>query len=138
MVAPTTSYPASTSKAAATDESTPPDIATRTRSLTAPPPPKAKRGTRNAEQSARSSRCEAGSCEGTRPCCSAFRIPRSTFRSSVQDRSQCPDLFDNLGERADNRLHVLRRVLLAEREPQGGDAVDDRFNGVSIPHDQCP
>src|SRR2546430_16429805 len=31
-----TSYPASTSNAAATDESTPPDIATRTRSLTAP------------------------------------------------------------------------------------------------------
>src|SRR5438445_188311 len=33
-----TSYPASTSNAAATDESTPPDIATRTRSLTAPLP----------------------------------------------------------------------------------------------------
>src|SRR6266566_695640 len=38
MVAPMTSYPASTSNAAATDESTPPDIATRTRSLTAPLP----------------------------------------------------------------------------------------------------
>src|SRR5438552_11283149 len=36
IVAPMTSYPASTSNAAATDESTPPDIATRTRSLTAP------------------------------------------------------------------------------------------------------
>src|SRR5947199_9368982 len=34
-----TSYPASTSNAAATELSTPPDIATRTRSLTAPPPP---------------------------------------------------------------------------------------------------
>src|SRR5687767_145428 len=32
MVAPTTSYPRSTRIAAATDESTPPDIATRTRS----------------------------------------------------------------------------------------------------------
>src|SRR5436190_7205101 len=31
MVAPTTSYPCSTSSAAATDESTPPDIATSTR-----------------------------------------------------------------------------------------------------------
>src|SRR5687768_16706087 len=33
MVAPTTSYPRSTNMAAATEESTPPDIATRTRSF---------------------------------------------------------------------------------------------------------
>src|SRR5437870_9456127 len=38
-----TSYPASTSNAAATELSTPPDIATRTRSLTAPHPPTSSR-----------------------------------------------------------------------------------------------
>src|SRR5213076_3007977 len=122
MVAPTTSYPASTSKAAATDESTPPDIATRTRSLTAPPRPNAERGTRNAEQSARSSRCVPGCCERTSSCCSAFRVPRSAFRSSVQHRGQLPDLVDNLRQGSDERVHVLRRVLPAEREAQRRDA----------------
>src|SRR2546427_1937629 len=43
MVAPTTSYPASTKSAAATDESTPPDIATSTRSATGSPHPVARR-----------------------------------------------------------------------------------------------
>src|SRR3989449_8691707 len=42
MVAPTTSYPASTKSAAATDESTPPDIATSTRPATGAPHPVAR------------------------------------------------------------------------------------------------
>src|SRR5207237_6134112 len=122
MVAPTTSYPASTSDAAATDESTPPDMATRTRSLTAPPRWNAERGARNAEQSARSSRGVAGSCERTRSSCSAYRLPRSALRSPVQHRGEGPHLLHDLRQGDDQRLHVLRRVLLAQREPQRRDA----------------
>src|SRR5207249_3542899 len=80
-----TSYPASTSNAAATELSTPPDIATRTRSLTAPHPP-----------------------------------PSS--RSSMQHGGQGPTLFDDLRERSNHRVHVLRGVVLAEGEPQRRDA----------------
>src|SRR5207245_5260516 len=43
MVAPTTTYHATTNRAAATDESTPPDIATSTRSATGSPHPVARR-----------------------------------------------------------------------------------------------
>src|SRR2546427_6226145 len=80
-----TSYPASTSNAAATELSTPPDIATRTRSLTAPHPP-------------------------------------TSSRSSMQHGGQGPNLFDDLRERSNHRVHVLRGVVLAEREPQRRDA----------------
>src|SRR5213082_2243543 len=107
MVAPTTSYPACTSKAAATDESTPPDMATSTRSLTTPP-------RRNAEHGARSSRCVPGSRERTSSCCSAFRVPRSALQSSVQHRRQVPDLLHDFRQGSDERLHVFRRILLAE------------------------
>src|SRR6266540_6022950 len=110
MVAPTTSYPSSTRIAAATELSTPPDMATRTRSATTPPRPIADCGFRIADWK-RDRR---------------IRNPQSAIRncsiSSVQDRGQRPDLFDNLRERTHHRLHVLRRVLLAEREPQRRDA----------------
>src|SRR5205823_2996731 len=121
MVAPTTSYPASTSNAAATDESTPPDMATRTRSLTAPPRWNAERGARNAEQSARSSRGVVGTCERTSSCCSAFRVPPSALQSPVQHRGQLPHLLHDLRQGSDERVHVLRRILLAEREAQRRD-----------------
>src|SRR5438094_721777 len=119
MVAPTTSYPASTSKAAATDESTPPDIATRTRSATTSPSPNAEFGMRNAEYKGR---VESRNETRTAIPHSALRTPHSALASPVQDGGQLPDLLDNLWQGPDDRLHVLRRVLLAEREPQGGDA----------------
>src|SRR5205085_10012406 len=101
MVAATTSYPASTSSAAATDESTPPDIATRTRSLTAPPRPNAERGTRKAEQY-KNARCpRQATLLDDRSLCSAFRVPRSALRSSMQDRGERSHLLDNPGERRD-------------------------------------
>src|SRR2546422_10057095 len=77
--------PASTSNAAATELSPPPDIATRTRSLTAPHPP-------------------------------------TSSRSSMQHRRQRPHLLHDLRQRTDYRVHVLRGVVLAEREPQRRDA----------------
>src|SRR2546422_2072241 len=40
----------------------------------------------------------------------------------MQYRGQGSNLFDNLGQRTDHRLHVLRGVLLAEGEPQRRDA----------------
>src|SRR5690348_6347665 len=122
MVAPTTSYPASTNRAAATDESTPPDIATRTRSLTVPPRPKSERGTRSAEQPTRVRSPEPATQLDDRSFCSAFRVPRSSLRSSVQDGGQGPDLLDNLRQSSDDSINVLQRVLLAEREPQRRDA----------------
>src|SRR2546423_7504064 len=122
MVAPTTSYPASTSNAAATDESTPPDIATSTRSLTAPPRPNAERGTRSAEQQERVGSPVPATQPDDRAVCSAFRVPRSALQSSVQHRGQVPDLLHDLRQGDDQRLHVLRRVLLAQREPQRRDA----------------
>src|SRR3989475_9594288 len=117
MVAATTSYPSSTSKAAATDESTPPDMATSTRSATTSPSPNAECGMRNAEY--------MGSVESRNETRTA--IPHSAFRtphlwSPVQHRAQRPHLLDNLGERRDRRIHILQRVLLAEREPQRRDA----------------
>src|SRR6266699_6297282 len=122
MVAATTSYPSSTRIAAATELSTPPDMATSTRSLTAPPRRNAERGTRSAEQRERVRSPEPATQRGERAVCSAFRIPRSAFRSSMQDGGQSPDLLDDLRQGGDDRLHVLRRVLLAEREPQRRDA----------------
>src|SRR6266550_8418795 len=107
MVAATTSYPRSTSSAAATELSTPPDMATRTRSLTAPPRPNAERGTRNAKHGARSSSCVAGSYERTTSGRSAFRVPRSALHSPVQHRRERPHLLDNPGEHRDQRLHVF-------------------------------
>src|SRR6266513_5941146 len=115
MVAATTSYPRSTSSAAATELSTPPDMATRTRSFTVPPHPSAEWGMRNAEYKGR---VEARNETRAAIPHSALRTPHSGFGSSVQDRGQCPDLVDNLGERADDRLYVFQRVVLAEREPQ--------------------
>src|SRR5256885_16517150 len=114
MVAPTTSSPASTSKAAATEESTPPDIATSTRSLTRPPHPGAECGVRNAEY-----QCE-GRTGNDLPL--KFRTPHSAFRtfyaSSMQDRGQSPDLLDDLRQGSGERVHGLRRLLLAERQAQ--------------------
>src|SRR5437016_11999247 len=122
MVAPTTSYPAATSKAAATDESTPPDMATRTRSLTAPPRPNAERGTRSAERQERVRLPVPATQPDDRPVCSAFRVPRSALQSPVQHRGQLPDLVDDLRQGSDERVHVLRRVLPAEREAQRRNA----------------
>src|SRR6266480_5325574 len=71
MVAATTSYPRSTSSAAATELSTPPDMATRTRSFTVPPHPSAECGMRNAEYKGRvESRNETRAA-----------IPHSAFRT---------------------------------------------------------
>src|SRR5216683_1409990 len=98
-----TSYPASTSRAAATELSTPPDIATSTRPFTAPHS-NAECGTRNAEQDSPP----------------LFRVPTSEFhvrrRSSVQHRAQGPHLFDDLRQRRDRGVHVLRAIVLPERE----------------------
>src|SRR5204863_7741677 len=110
MVAPTTSYPASTSKAAATDESTPPDIATRTRSLTAPPRPIADWRLRIADLNSHP------------PIRNPQSAIRNRFGSPVQHRRQRAHLLDDLRQGSDERLHVLRRILLAEREPQRRDA----------------
>src|SRR5256886_6086970 len=110
MVAATTSSPASTSKAAATDESTPPDMATRTRSFTAPPRPIADWRLRIADLTSHP------------PIRNPQSAIRNRFGSPVQHGGQRSHLLDNLGERCDRRLHVLRRVLLAEREPQRRDA----------------
>src|SRR6266568_8485818 len=122
MVAPTTSYPASTSKAAATDESTPPDMATRTRSLTRPPHPGAECGVRNAELTGRVRSPQSVSALYARAFDSALRTPHSALESPVQHRGQLSDLLHDLRQRPDHRLHVLRRVLLAEREAQRRDA----------------
>src|SRR5919108_3822305 len=122
MVAPTTSYPASTRSAAATDESTPPDMATSTRAFTVPPTPNAERGSRNAEQSETVRSRKLATRRDPRAVCSAFRVPRSDLASPVQHRAQLPDLFDDLRQRPDHRLHVLQRVLLAEGEAQRRDA----------------
>src|SRR3989442_4168257 len=107
MVAPTTSYPSSTRIAAATELSTPPDMATRTRCATTSPSPNAEFGMRNAEYKGRvESRNETRTA-----------IPHSAFVSPMQDGGQSPDLLDNLRQGTDERLHVLQPVLLAEREP---------------------
>src|SRR5207302_9222849 len=98
MVAPTTSYPASTSKAAATDESTPPDIATRTRSLTAPPRPIADWRLRIADLTSHP------------PIRNPQSAIRNRFGSPVQHRGQLPDPLDNLRQGSDERAHGLRRV----------------------------
>src|SRR6266513_4882096 len=109
MVAPMTSYPASTRSAAATDESTPPDIATRTRSLTAPPRPIADWRLRIADLTSHP----------------PIRNPQSAIRNSygspVQHGRQRSHLLDNPGEHRHRRLHVLRRIVLAEREAQRRD-----------------
>src|SRR2546429_2630037 len=118
MVAPMTSYPASTSNAAATDESTPPDIATRTRSLTAPLHSNAERGTWNAEQTSPALGLVASVRDRTFPFCSAFRLPRSALTSSVQHRGQLPDLVHDLRQCTDDGIHVLSRAVLPERKPQ--------------------
>src|SRR5438093_13192904 len=118
MVAPTTAYPASTSKAAATDESTPPDIATRTRSFTVPPPVRnAECGMRNAELMGKVRSRKPATEHDARALHSAFRTPHSALESPMQDGGQLPDLLYGLWEGTDHGLHVLRRVLLAEREP---------------------
>src|SRR5438093_9887950 len=125
MVAPTTSYPASTRIAAATDESTPPDIATRTRSATTSPSPNAEFGIRNAEYKGRvESRNETRTAiphsafRTPHLVHSAFRTSHSALESPVQHGGQRSHLLDNPGEHRDHRLHVLRRILSAEREPQ--------------------
>src|SRR5437762_2938946 len=106
MVAPMTSYPASTSNPAATELSTPPDMATSTRSLTAPLPPIADWGFRIADWK-----------HGLR-----IRNPQSPIRncspSPVQHRGQLPNLLNDLRQGADERLHVLRRAVPPQREPQ--------------------
>src|SRR5437867_2788839 len=107
MVAPTTSYPASTSKAAATDESTPPDIATRTRSLTKPLHPGGECGMRNAESTRQVRHSRPTTRLDARALHSAFRTPHSAFESPVQDGGQLPDLLHDLREGTDERLHVL-------------------------------
>src|SRR2546426_984714 len=119
MVAPTTSYPCSTRSAAATEESTPPDIATRTRCATTSPSPNAEFGMRNAEYKGR---VESRNETRTAIPHSAFRTPHSAFVSPVQDGGQSPDLLDDLRQGTDDRLDVVQRVLLAEREPQRRDA----------------
>src|SRR5216117_2110103 len=116
MVGPTTSYPASTSKAAATDESTPPDIATRTRSFTVPPHPSAECGMRNAELMGKVRSRKPATEHDARALRSAFRTPHSALESPMQDGGQLPDLLDNLWQGPDDRVDVLRCVLLAERE----------------------
>src|SRR6266496_117445 len=102
MVAPTTSYSASTSNAAATDESTPPDIAMRTRSLT-PRLPSAECGVRSAEFQGKVARRTTLTL--------ILRIPNSALRtcrrSSVQKRAQCPHLLDNLRQGSNERIDVL-------------------------------
>src|ERR1051326_6003294 len=120
MVAPTTSYPASTSKAAATDESTPPDMATRTRSLTKPPHPSAECGMRNAESSGRVRVPRLATGHDARALYSAFRTPHSALTSPMQHGGQLSDLLDNLRQGSNDRLHVLRRVLPAERNARPG------------------
>src|SRR2546425_12349563 len=106
MVAPTTSYPSSTRIAAATELSTPPDIATRTRSLPAPPRPIADWRLRIADLNSHP----------------PIRNPQSAihnrFGSPVQHRRQRAHLLDDLRQGSDERVHVLRRILLAEREPR--------------------
>src|SRR5437773_4535736 len=119
IVAPTTSYPASTSSAAATDESTPPDIATSTRSLIAPLPPNAERGTRNAGQTALALGFFFASLpDGTFPFCSAFRLPRSALTSPVQYSREGAYLLDDPREHRDHRVHVFHGAVPPEREPQ--------------------
>src|SRR6266403_528465 len=122
MVAPTTSYPSSTRIAAATELSTPPDMATRTRSFTVPPPPSAECGMRNAESRGQVRYSRPTTRRDARAAYSAFRTPHSALASSVQDGGQSPDLLHNLRQGGDERVHVFQRVLLAEREPQRRDA----------------
>src|SRR6266550_5678518 len=111
MVAPTTSYPASTSRAAATDESTPPDMATSTRSLTTPLPAR-----RTGGRIRRRSRTLSDRPPPHRP------PPHLTAASPVEHRAQGSHLLHNLGEHRDRRVHVLGTSVVAERESQGGDA----------------
>src|SRR2546430_8273107 len=118
MVAATTSYPPSTSSAAATELSTPPDMATRTRSLTRPPHPGAECGVRNAELTGRVRSPPPVSALYARAFDSALRTPRSALESPMQDGGQVPDLLHDLRQGSDERLHVFRRVVLAEGEPQ--------------------
>src|SRR6267143_1339583 len=102
-----TSYPACTSRAAATELSTPPDIATSTRPFTAPPP---------------IADCGFGIADSNSP--PPIRNPHSAFRilfSSVQHRAQGPHLFDDLRQRGDHGAHILRGIVLPERKAQRGD-----------------
>src|SRR5256886_16420279 len=122
MVAPTTSCPASTSKAAATDESTPPDMATRTRSFNVPPHPSAECGMRSAESMGKVRSRKPATEHDARALHSALRIPHSALESPVQHRGQLPYLADNVRHVSVNLVHVLRRVLPAEREAQRRDA----------------
>src|SRR2546430_8471436 len=121
MVAATTSYPPSTSSAAATELSTPPDMATRTRSLTRPPHPGAECGVRNAELTGRVRSPQSVSALYARAFDSALRTPHSALESPMQDGGQVPDLLHDLRQGSDERLHVFRRILLAEREAQRRD-----------------
>src|SRR5256884_9661998 len=118
MVAPTTSCPASTSKAAATDESTPPDMATRTGSFNLPPHPSAECGMRSAESIGKVRSRKPATEHDARALHSALRIPHSALESPVQHRGQLPHLVDTLRQGRVERVHVLRPVLPAEREPQ--------------------
>src|SRR5437762_11068156 len=102
MVAPTTSYPSSTRIAAATELSTPPDMATRTRSFTAPPRPIADWRLRIADLNSHP----------------PIRNPQSATRnrigSPVQHRPQPAHLLDDLRQGSDEHHHVFRRILLSE------------------------
>src|SRR6266699_6209065 len=121
MVAPTTSYPSSTSTAAATELSTPPDIATSTRSVMVRQP-NAEWGMRNAESmgKVRSAMFVGAIDDGAMH--SAFRTPHSALPSPVQHRAQRSHLLHNLGEHRDRRVHVFGARVVTERESQGGDA----------------
>src|SRR2546421_4247624 len=121
MVAPTTSYPASTSKAEATDESTPPDMATRTRSLNVPSHPSAECGMRSAESMGKVRSRKPATEHDARAFDSAFPTPHSALESPVQHRRQVSDLLHDLRQGSDERLHVFRRIVLAEREAQRRD-----------------
>src|SRR5574338_1302882 len=112
-----TSYPSSTSSAAATELSTPPDMATRTRGLTVRPQPIADCGLRIADSQWEVERRLDTSTDNPQ---SAIRNPQSW--SPVQHCRQRPHLLDDLREARDQRLHVLRRAGPAEREPQRCDA----------------
>src|SRR5438876_6018451 len=100
-------------------------MATRTLSATTSPSPNAEFGMRNAEYKGRlESRNETrtaiphSALRIPHLADSALRTPHSAFESPVQHGGQLPDLVDDLWQGSDERVHVLRRVLLTEREAQ--------------------
>src|SRR6266705_33759 len=93
-------------------------MATSTRSFNVSPP-----SVRNAECGIDGEGPIPETGDGARRPRAPFRIPpHSALESPMQDGGQLPDLVDDLWQGSDERVHVLRRVLLTEREAQRVDA----------------